>query len=93
MDDLETQLIEKQTVDNGLQIVAFKTDSIFIFDPNNLFTNEVTQYFTTLGFKSKTYKYTKLIHAQSRKSDSDVSFYIGLQSNGNIEINGVVDKI
>lgn len=75
-----------------MQIVAFKTDSVFIIDPNDEFTKLVTDYFTKCGFKSKVFKYSKFMHARSRKSENDVSFYIGRHIDGSIESNGIVEK-
>lgn len=73
MDQLENELISR-----GVPILAFKSDSVFILDKTGEFTEFVVGYFKKLGFKSKVIKYDKFIHAESRNSDEDVSYYMGI---------------
>ena len=62
---------------------------MFILDKIGENTTFVRNYFKSLGFKSKVIKYVRFIHAESRISDEDVSYYMGITEHGTLELNGI----
>jgi hypothetical protein len=57
MNDLETLLNSL-----GVQIVAFKTDSVFYIDPEGTIQPIVEKYFNSLELGCSSFKYKKFIH-------------------------------
>ncbi len=88
MDQLEIKLKE-----HNVDIISFKTDSVFCRDPKGTVSKLIVEYFEALGLGTSTYHYTHFIHGQSRNSDQDVSSYFGIKYSGEIEINGIGMKI